>query len=131
MEFHMNRRLLFAALLASPLPALAQVHSHAPGPNGGQIGELGSRHVELVTGDGELRLYVLDDQDKVTTARGASGTATIQTQGRQQTLRFEAGPDDAYLVARGDFQAARGMRVVATLTLAGQPQRSVRFAAAP
>lgn len=129
----MNRRFFIAALLVSPLPALAQGHSHThgPGPNGGQIGDIGSRHVELVTRDGELRLYLLDDQEKPITARGASGTATIQAQGRQQTLRFEAGPDDAYLVARGDFQAARGMRVVATLTLAGQPQRSVRFAAAP
>ena len=128
----MNRRSLLAALaLASPMPALAQGShghgAHAPGPNGGKIGEIGNTHVELVGRDGELRLYVLDTQDRPTTVRGASGSAIIQAGGRNQTLRFEGGPGDAYLIARGDF-AARGARVVVSLTLPGQPSRQARFA---
>jgi hypothetical protein len=129
----MNRRnLILAALLATPGAALAQghSHSHAPGPNGGAIGEVGSRHVELVVQAGELRIYVLDDQDRPTSARGATGSVVVQAQGRQQTVRLEAGPEDAFLVGRGDIPA-RGLRVVATLTLPGQPQRSVRFPAIP
>jgi len=118
--------------LALPAAAVAQghSHSHAPGPNGGAIGEVGSRHVELVVAAGEVRIYVLDDQDKPAMAQGASGSAVIQAQGRQQTVRLEAGAGDAFLVGRGDFPA-RGIRVVATLTLPGQPQRSVRFPAIP
>ena len=125
----MHRRLLLAAFaLMAPLPALAQRHdSHAPGPNGGKIGELGNTHVELVARDGELRLYVLDAQDKPTSARGATGSAIVQAGGRNQTLRFEPGPGDAYLVARGEF-AAKGGRVVASVALPGQPSRQARFA---
>lgn len=129
----MNRRnLIITGLLAMPGAALAQGHSHnhAPGPNGGTIGEVGNRHVELVVQAGELRIYVLDEQDRPTSARGATGSAVVQAAGRQQTLRLEAGADDAFLVGRGDIPA-RGLRVVATLTLPGQPQRSVRFAAIP
>lgn len=128
----MNRRALIALLLATPLPALAQGHgagghAHGKGPNGGQIGEIGDRHAEMVARDGELRLYVLDAQDRPTSARGATGTAIVQAAGRQQTLRFEPGPGDAYLVARGEFAAAKGLRVVANVALPGQPPRQARF----
>lgn len=127
-----RRTLILTALLALPGAALAQGHghSHAPGPNGGTIGEIGSRHVELVVQPGELRIYVLDEQDRPTSARGATGSVVIQAQGRQQTLRLEAGADDAFLIGRGEIPS-RGLRVVATLTLPGQPQRSVRFPAIP
>lgn len=123
-----RRALLIAFALAAPLPALAQGHghSHAPGPNGGKIGELGNTHVELVARDGELRLYVLDAQDKPTTARGATGSAIVQAGGRNQTLRFEPAVGDTHLVARGEFQA-KGARVVANVALPGQPSRSARF----
>lgn len=120
----MHRRILFAGLIAKPLAARA--HGDAPGPNGGKIGELGNTHVELVARDGELRLYVLDAQDKPTTARGATGSAVVQAAGRNQTLRFEPAAGDAYLVARGDFPA-KGARVVTNVALPGQPSRSARF----
>lgn len=131
----MNRRhLMITSLLAMPGTALAQgsphAHTHPPGPNGGTIGEVGTRHVELVVQAGELRIYVLNEQDRPISAQGASGSVVVQAQGRQQTVRLEAGAGDAYLVGRGDIPA-RGLRVVATLTLPGQPQRSVRFAAIP
>ncbi len=125
----MNRRILLAAMLAAPLPALAQGgHAHARGPHGGQVEEIAGTHVELVARDGELRLYLLDAQDKPASARGASGTAIVQAAGKQQTLRFEPGPGDSYLVARGDFPAVKGMRVVASVALPGQPSRQARFA---
>lgn len=124
-----RRTLLAAPVLLTPLAALAQGHGHAhgAGPNGGKLGELGNAHVEMVARDGELRLYVLDAQDKPKSASGASGSAVVQTGGRNQTLRFEMGPDSAYLVARGEF-AAKGARVVASVTLPGQPSRQARFA---
>lgn len=128
----LRRNLIITGLLAMPSVALAQGHSHthAPGPHGGTIGEVGNRHVELVVQAGELRIYVLDEQDRPTSARGATGSVVVQAQGRQQTVRLEAGADDAFLVGRGVIPA-RGLRVVATLTLPGQPQRSVRFPAIP
>ncbi|MCK8784457.1 hypothetical protein M0638_08705 [Roseomonas sp. NAR14] len=118
-----------AAPLLLPSPARAQGHGHAhgTGPNGGRLGELGNAHVELVGRDGELRLYLLDAQDRPVPARGAGGTALVQSGGRNQGLRFESGPDDAYLVARGDF-VAKGARVVVSVALPGQPSRQARFA---
>ena len=125
----MHRRLLLAAPLLA-LPARARAHGNTTGPHGGPIGEAGSTHVELVARDVEIRIHVLDAQDRPATERGASGSAVVQSGGRNHAIRLEMGPDDAYLVGRGEF-AARGARVVATLTLPGQPQRSVRFAAIP
>lgn len=128
----LRRTFLATGLLAVPAAALAQgpAHSHPPGPHGGAVGEVGNRHVELVVAAGEVRIYLLDDKDQPATAQGASGSVVVQAQGRQQTVRLEAGAGDAFLVGRGDFPA-RGIRVVATLTLPGQPQRSVRFPAVP
>ncbi|MBR0655507.1 hypothetical protein [Plastoroseomonas arctica] len=128
----LRRSFLATGLFAMPVAALAQGHSHnhAPGPNGGVIGEMGASHVELVARAGELRIYVLDAQDRPVSASGAAGSVIVQAQGRQQTVRLEAGEGNGFLVGRGDFPA-RGLRVVATLTLPGQPQRSVRFAAIP
>ena len=119
-------------ILALPVAALAQgaPHSHPPGPNGGVIGDAGGRHYELVATAGEVRIYLLDAQDRPVPATGTTGSVIIQAQGRQQTIRLEAGQADGFLVGRGEFPA-RGLRVVATLTLPGQPQRSVRFAAIP
>ncbi len=123
-----RRALLTLALLAPAGPALAH-EPNARGPHGGMIADAGTRHVELVLRDGELRIHVLDDQDRPVPATGASGSAVVQGGSRQQTVRLELAPDGAFLLGRGDW-TARGTRVVATLTLPGQPQRSVRFAAA-
>ena len=127
----MFRRLFLTLPFATP--ALAQTghsHSHGAGPNGGVVAEIGNQHLELVLRDGELRIYLLNDQDQPMPATGVAGTAVLQSQGRQQSLRLAAGPGNAYLVGQGEF-AARGTRVVASLTLPGQPQRSVRFPVAP
>ena len=127
----MNRRhLIIAGLLMLPGAAFAHGEAKGPGPNGGHIADIGTRHVELVVQAGELRIHVLDEQDRPTSARGAGGSVIIQAQGRQQTIRLELGADAAFLLARGEFPAT-GLRVVAMLTLPGQPQRSVRFAAIP
>lgn len=130
----MNRRLMLTIALSASLPVLAQaqgIHGrgggHGRGPNGGQIQELGGTHAEMVVSDGEIRLWVLDAQDRPASVRGAVGSAIVLAQGRQQTVRMEPGPGDAYLVGRGEFQAAKGLRVVASVTMPGQPQRQARF----
>lgn len=110
------------------LPGVALAHGEPTrGVNGGLIGDLGDRHVEMLARDGEIRVWLLDAQDKPVSAAGATGSLIVLAQGRQQTLRLEAAEGGAYLVARGEFQAAPGMRVVASLTLPGQPPRQGRF----
>lgn len=131
----MNRRLLLAVPLSTSLPVMAHaqgIHGrgggHARGPNGGQIQELGGTHAEMVAQDGEIRLWVLDAQDRPASVRDATGSAIVLAQGKQQTVRLEPGPGDAYLVGRGEFQATKGLRVVASVTMPGRPQRQARFA---
>jgi hypothetical protein len=137
----MRRRLLLAAAAAAaaafaaspPVRVCAQgLHrhggGHARGPNGGQIQELGGTHAELLARDGEIRLWVLDAQDRPASVRGAAGSAIVLAEGKQQTVRLEPGPGDAYLVGRGEFRAANGLRVVASVTMPGQQQRQARFA---
>lgn len=122
-----SRRTLLAAL-ASLLPVAALAHGEGVrGANGGLIGELGDRHVELLARDGEIRVWVLDAQDRAVSAAGTTGSLIVLAQGRQQTLRLEPAEGAAYLVARGDFVAAPGMRVIASLTFPGLAPRQARF----
>ena len=121
------RRILLLVFLAISVgPALA--HGGGRGSNGGVIGEIGDHHVEVMARDGEIRVWVLDAQDRPVSAQGASGSVIVLAQGRSQTIRLELTEGDTLLVARGDFRADRAMRVVATLTLPGQAQRQARFA---
>ncbi len=124
----MHRRIVLAAALlaASALPALAHGETER-GPNGGRIADVGDKHVELLARDGEIRVWVLDSGNRPQSAAGTTGSLIVQAGGRQQTVRLEPAEGGAYLVGRGDFQAARGMRVVASLTLPGQPQRQARY----
>jgi hypothetical protein len=121
-----RRILLLAFLAVSAGPALAHGEGKR-GVNGGVIGDLGDRHVEMLARDGEIRVWMLDAQDRPVPAAGASGTLIVLAQGRQHTIRLEAAEGGAYLVGRGDFRAERAMRVVATMILPGQAQRQGRF----
>ncbi len=124
----MHARRTLVALLAAGLPLSAFAHGEgARGANGGLIGDLGDRHIELLARDGEIRVWVLDAQDRPVSAAGTTGNLIVLAQGRQQTLRLEPAEGGAYLVARGDFRAAPGMRVVASMTFPGLPPRQARF----
>lgn len=123
----MHSRRTCLAALASLLPAAALAHEGARGANGGLIGELGDRHIELLARDGEIRVWVLDAQDRPVSPAGTTGSLIVLAQGRQQTLRLEPGEGGTYLVARGDFRAAPGMRVVANMTFPGLAARQARF----
>lgn len=104
--------LTIAAGLAAPLAARAHLPPGARGPNGGQVQDIGSYHGELVARDGELTLFLFDHRDQPLDARSASGTAVVLVGGHQHSLTFAPRQDGTALVARGDFHAASGMRVV-------------------
>ena len=122
-----SRRFLIAGLLAVTAGKALAHGEPRRGANGGIIGDLGDRHIEMLARDGEIRIWVLDAQDRPVSAQGAAGNLIVLAQGRQQAIRLEAADGGAALVGRGDFRAERGMRVVATMTLPGQAQRQGRF----
>lgn len=122
----LRRTLLATVTTLLPVAAFAHVET-ARGQNGGIIGEVGDQHIELLARDGEIRIWVLDAQDRPVPADGTTGSLIILAQGRQQTLRLEPAEGGAFLVARGDFSAAPGLRIVASMIFPGKSQRQARF----
>jgi hypothetical protein len=124
-----TRRTLLAIVAAiAPVSALAHTPAGGRGPNGGQVQDIGSYHGEMLVKDGEITLFLVDHNDRPVPARGASGTAIILAEGRQQTLTFAPRADGAALVAIGDFRAAPGLRVVVQVVpAAGQQRAQARF----
>lgn len=116
----------FAALM--PAAALAHLPAGARGPNGGQVQDIGPYHGEMLVKDGELTLFLFDHRDRPVPAGGASGTAIVLSEGRQQTLTFAPRADGAALVATGDFRASAGLRVVVQVVpAAGVARAQARF----
>ena len=121
-----RRTFLAAAAIFLPGSVLAHGES-ARGAHGGVIGDLGDQHIEMLAKDGEIRIWMLNAQDRPVSVVGATGSLIILAQGRQQTLPLEQAEGAAFLLARGDFRAERGMRVVASIAMPGKPQRQARF----
>jgi len=123
------RCVLLAALAAlPPTAAFAHLPAGARGPNGGQVQDIGAYHGEMLVKDGEITLFLFDHNDRPLPTAGASGTAILLAEGRQQTLTFAPRADGAALIATGDFRAVPGMRVVVQLVLRpGQARAQARF----
>jgi hypothetical protein len=123
------RRTLLAALIPMlPAAAFAHLPAGARGPNGGQVQDVGNYHGEMLVKDGEITLFLFDHSDRPLPATGASGTAIVLAEGRQQTVAFAPRADGAALVAAGDFRAVPGMRVVVQIVARpGQARAQARF----
>ena len=124
----MTRRRHLPALLAGFALAPIAAHAHEPrrGPNGGQKVDIGTNHAELVAAGNTLRLFLFDGADRPIPAAGATAQSVILAGGRQATVALAPAGDNV-LAGTGDFQAARGMRAVVTLTLPGQRPVQARF----
>ncbi len=87
------------AVLAVGVPAAAQAqhkHGHGQvekGKHGGQMVEAGDYHVELVTKDGIVDVYVSDHDDKPVAIAGYKGIAILSAGGKSQRVVLEAGDD--------------------------------------
>lgn len=119
------------ALLASVLFALilapaAYADERGVGPNGGQVKDAGKHHVELVVKDNALTLYVTGAKDAKVSTKGASGSATVLSGKNTASVKLEPVGENA-LAGAGKFESAPGMKVVVSLTLAGQNPVQARF----
>jgi hypothetical protein len=122
----MNRRTFALSCLATAVAPVAASASISRGPNGGQRIDLANGHAELVAEGNELRLYLSDNNYRPRSATGATAQATVLSGGRQASVTLSPATEDM-LRGRGDFTAARGMRVVVTLTMPGQRPSQGRF----
>jgi hypothetical protein len=95
------------AILASVLPGLAQT-----GPNGGLVGGTGDHQTELVVGQAELTVYLLEKGKPHETA-GTDMRAVIQQSGKTTTVKF-ADQGGKKLVAKLPAPLDKGAIVVLT-----------------
>ena len=117
---------LLAALVAAPVVSWAGPgHSHK-GPNGGQMKDIGTMHVEVVAKPGELAVYMFDAKDAKVSTAGATGKATVLVKGKKTEVTLA--PDgDNRLTGKGDFAPDKSLVAVINVALTGQKPLQGRF----
>ncbi|HEV2042828.1 MAG TPA: hypothetical protein VGT81_22745 [Casimicrobiaceae bacterium] len=96
------------------------------GPNGGQIKDAGKHHLELAVKENALMLYVTDAKHQKIMTKGASGTATVLAGKNTANVKLEPSGENA-LAGSGKFESTPDMKVVVSLTLAGENPIQARF----
>ncbi len=116
---------IFAATLLC-LSLAARADGPAIGPHGGQVRDAGKYHLELTVKDTALTVYVTGSKDAKVSTKGAAGSATVLTGKDTSNVKLEPSSENA-LAGSGGFQPAPDMKVVVSVTLAGQPPVQARF----
>jgi hypothetical protein len=95
---NLNRRHLLVSLGAMLLtPVVALAHEPRKGPNGGDLVDAGSYHIEIVgTGTG-LDVYVSDAVDKPLQASDFKALAIVVIDGKTQRIALEPAADGSKL----------------------------------
>ena len=119
-----NAYVLSAMLFAYPVAASADGPSI--GPNKGQVKDAGKYHLELVVKDTALTVYVTGSKDAKVPTKGASGNATVLVGKGTSNVKLEPSGENA-LAGSGGFKPAPDMKVVVSVTLAGQTPVQARF----
>ncbi len=97
-----------------------------PAPHGGQIRMAGTFHFELVLGEKQLTVYVTDHASKSFATEGATGNVMVLVGKTKTTVELKPAGDNI-LKGEGEFTSAPAMKVVVSITLAGQEQQQARF----
>ncbi len=105
---------VFAALAIGVPGAAHAQHKHGhgqveKGKHGGQMVEAGDYHVELVTNDGIVDVYVSDHDDKPVAIAGYKGIAILSVGGKSLRIVLEA--DDDRLSGKAAVRYRRSQRV--------------------
>ena len=116
---------LFSAALAS-MSLLASAHTEEffdsrPSPHGGQMRMTGPYHLELVSKDNEIVVYVMDHADSELSVNSGSGKAIIQsskTKTKTSVKLEQAG--DNILKGSGDFSITPETVITVFVTLSEQ-----------
>lgn len=123
---------LFSAALAS-MSLLASAHTEEffdsrPSPHGGQMRMTGPYHLELVSKDNEIVVYVMDHADSELSVNGGSGKAIIQsskTKTKTSVKLEQAG--DNILKGSGDFSITPETVITVFVTLPEQEAYAASF----
>jgi hypothetical protein len=122
---------VIAATLAVSLPAAAHTEEYfdsVPAPHGGQVRMAGPYHLELVTKDKEILLYVADHSDSKINTGGGVGKVSIQIgKGKPENSIKLLPVGDNILKGTGDFTLTPDTTIIAFIKLPDQEAQSVRF----
>ncbi|WP_197722781.1 hypothetical protein [Sulfurivermis fontis] len=126
-------KLLHTLLAAAALSCASLAFAHSDEyldtivtPHGGQMRMAGMHHFELVVEQGTLTVYLTDHADQPVASAGASGSATVLV-GRNRSTIVLTPAGDNRLTGQGEFTLDAAMRVVLSISVAGQPAEQARF----
>ncbi len=91
------RALMTGLILAASL-AFAQAHEQRVGPRGGALVDAGSFHVELITREKTVEVFVSDQNDKPLVASGFKALAILAVAGKSIRVMLSPSPDGVKLV---------------------------------
>lgn len=101
-------------------------HSHnGMAKHGGTVVESGHHHLEVVTKDGAITIYVSGEDGKSEDIAGAKATAAVLSAGKKVDVELTPGADGS-LQGKGDFLASKGTVVVISLTMPGHDVEQAR-----
>lgn len=95
-------------------------------PHGGQLRMAGATHYELLVKNNELTIYLTDHAGTPIASAGASGSATILSSKGKATVQLSPAGNNV-LSGKGKFEAVADMKVIVSITLAGQKAEQARF----
>lgn len=110
-------RMLLSGLALVASLSIVQAHEQRVGPRGGALVDAGSYHVELVTKDKAVELFVSDSNDKPLSATGFKALAILAVAGKSIRVTLEPAPDGSKLV--GAAPDALPARVKGAIQLTG------------
>lgn len=87
------KALVTAGILLAPA-SLALAHAPKVGANGGQQGDAGSYHVEVVPQGTTLQVFLRDQSDKTVSTDGFKGTAIFVVDGKPQRVPLTPAGDN-------------------------------------
>lgn len=91
-------RTFFASLVLALGLVSAFAHEQRTGPRGGALVDAGTYHVELLTRDKVVEIFVSDQNDKPLPAAGFKALAILAVAGKSVRVTLEPAPDGAKLV---------------------------------
>lgn len=124
----MKRLIHGKALAALLLLSVAAVAHDKPvkGPHGGQMVDVNTYHWELVAEAGDLTLYVSDPAEKPIATKAARATANVLAGGKSLSVELTPAEPNA-LKGKGDFVAAKGLKVIVSVSGIGDKPAQIRF----
>lgn len=106
-----------AALVILTGASAALAHEEENGPHGGHIKESAGHHIEFVAAEQDLTFYLSDEKGAPLAAKGSTGKAIIQQDGKTQQVEL-AVVDPDKLTAKLETPLVKGAKIAVTATMA-------------